>query len=34
MPADVAEAVCYLSSQAAAGVTGEDLNVNAGVVMY
>jgi len=34
MPEDVADAVCYLSSPAAAAVTGEDLNVNAGVVMY
>jgi NAD(P)-dependent dehydrogenase (short-subunit alcohol dehydrogenase family) len=31
---DVADAVAYLSSDAAAAVTGEDLNVNAGVVMY
>jgi NAD(P)-dependent dehydrogenase (short-subunit alcohol dehydrogenase family) len=32
--ADVADAVGYLTSDAAAAVTGEDLNVNAGVVMY
>jgi NAD(P)-dependent dehydrogenase (short-subunit alcohol dehydrogenase family) len=32
--ADVADAVSYLTSDAAAGVTGTDLNVNAGVVMY
>lgn len=32
--ADVAAAVSYLTSDAAAGVTGADLNVNAGVVMY
>ena len=32
--ADVADAVRYLTSDAAAAVTGEDLNVNAGVVMY
>ncbi len=32
--ADVADAVAYLTSDAAAAVTGEDLNVNAGVVMY
>lgn len=31
---DVADAVLYLSSDSAAAVTGEDLNVNAGVVMY
>jgi len=33
-PDDVAQAVRYLTSPAAAAVTGEDLNVNAGVVMY
>jgi NAD(P)-dependent dehydrogenase (short-subunit alcohol dehydrogenase family) len=31
---DVADAVLYLTSEQAAAVTGEDLNVNAGVVMY
>lgn len=31
---DVADAVRHLTSDAAAAVTGEDLNVNAGVVMY
>jgi len=31
---DVADAVAYLTSDAAAGITGTDLNVNAGVVMY
>jgi NAD(P)-dependent dehydrogenase (short-subunit alcohol dehydrogenase family) len=31
---DVADAVAYLTSDLAAGVTGADLNVNAGVVMY
>ena len=32
--ADVAAACAFLSSDAAASITGEDLNVNAGVVMY
>lgn len=32
--ADVADAVAWLTSGAAGAVTGEDLNVNAGVVMY
>ncbi len=31
---DVADAVAYLTSDGAAGITGADLNVNAGVVMY
>ncbi|PSP76215.1 NAD(P)-dependent oxidoreductase [Halobacteriales archaeon QS_3_64_16] len=33
-PEDVADAVLYLCSDRAARVTGEDLNVSAGVVMY
>lgn len=33
-PEDVAAACAYLASDAAASVTGEDLNVTAGVVMY
>jgi NAD(P)-dependent dehydrogenase (short-subunit alcohol dehydrogenase family) len=33
-PEDVADAVLYLCSDRAAHVTGEDLNVSAGVVMY
>ena len=33
-PKDVAEAVAFLASDAAASVTGEDLNVSAGMVMY
>lgn len=33
-PTDVANAVVYLLSDAAAGITGEDLNVTAGMVMY
>jgi NAD(P)-dependent dehydrogenase (short-subunit alcohol dehydrogenase family) len=33
-PEDVARAVVYLASDAAGGVTGADLNVNSGVVMY
>lgn len=31
---EVADACTFLSSDAAASITGEDLNVNAGVVMY
>jgi len=31
---EVAAACSYLASAAAASVTGEDLNVTAGVVMY
>lgn len=31
---DVAEAVLFLSGERAAGITGEDLNVSAGFVMY
>jgi NAD(P)-dependent dehydrogenase (short-subunit alcohol dehydrogenase family) len=33
-PEDVAEAVVFLASDAAASVTGEDLNVTAGMAMY
>lgn len=33
-PADIADAAIYLASDRAAAVTGADLNVNAGVVMY
>ena len=33
-PQDVAAAVVFLASDAAASITGEDLNVSAGVVMY
>ncbi len=33
-PQDVADAAVYLASDRAAGITGADLNVNAGVVMY
>ena len=31
---EIADACTFLSSDAAASITGEDLNVNAGVVMY
>ena len=31
---DVAETVRFLASGAAAGITGEDVNVSAGAVMY
>jgi enoyl-[acyl-carrier-protein] reductase (NADH) len=31
---DVAHAVAFLASDRAAGITGEDLNVSAGLVMY
>jgi NAD(P)-dependent dehydrogenase (short-subunit alcohol dehydrogenase family) len=33
-PQDVAAAVVFLASERAAGITGVDFNVNAGVVMY
>jgi NAD(P)-dependent dehydrogenase (short-subunit alcohol dehydrogenase family) len=33
-PYDIADAAVYLASEQAAGITGADLNVNAGVVMY
>jgi len=33
-PDDIADAAVYLASDQAAGITGADLNVNAGVVMY
>jgi NAD(P)-dependent dehydrogenase (short-subunit alcohol dehydrogenase family) len=33
-PADVANAVVFLGSDASAGITGADLNVSAGLVMY
>lgn len=33
-PGDVARAVAFLASPDAAGITGADLNVNSGVVMY
>jgi NAD(P)-dependent dehydrogenase (short-subunit alcohol dehydrogenase family) len=33
-PHDVATAVAFLTSDGAAGITGADLNVNSGVVMY
>jgi NAD(P)-dependent dehydrogenase (short-subunit alcohol dehydrogenase family) len=33
-PEDVARAAVFLASDAAAGITGADINVNAGVVMY
>ena len=33
-PQDVAEAVAFLASPRAAAITGEDLNVSAGLVMY
>jgi NAD(P)-dependent dehydrogenase (short-subunit alcohol dehydrogenase family) len=33
-PADVARTVAFLTSEAAAGITGADINVNSGVVMY
>lgn len=33
-PEDVAAAAVYLVSEGAAGITGADINVNAGVVMY
>jgi NAD(P)-dependent dehydrogenase (short-subunit alcohol dehydrogenase family) len=33
-PIDVARTVAFLTSEASAGITGADLNVNSGVVMY
>lgn len=33
-PADVARTVAFLTSEASAGITGADINVNSGVVMY
>lgn len=33
-PADVARTVAFLTSESSAGITGADLNVNSGVVMY
>jgi NAD(P)-dependent dehydrogenase (short-subunit alcohol dehydrogenase family) len=33
-PGDVARTVAFLTSEAAAGITGADLNVNSGAVMY
>jgi len=33
-PEDVARAAVFLASDAASGITGADLNVNSGVVMY
>lgn len=33
-PAEVAAAVVFLASEAASGITGADINVNAGAVMY
>lgn len=33
-PVDVAKAAVFLASEAATGITGADLNVNSGVVMY
>jgi NAD(P)-dependent dehydrogenase (short-subunit alcohol dehydrogenase family) len=33
-PSEVAAAAVFLASEAASGITGADLNVNAGVVMY
>jgi enoyl-[acyl-carrier-protein] reductase (NADH) len=30
----VARTVAFLTSEAAAGITGADINVNSGVVMY
>jgi NAD(P)-dependent dehydrogenase (short-subunit alcohol dehydrogenase family) len=33
-PQDVADAVAFLASPRAAAITGEDLNVSAGLVMY
>jgi NAD(P)-dependent dehydrogenase (short-subunit alcohol dehydrogenase family) len=33
-PEDVARTAVFLASDAAAGITGADINVNAGVVMY
>jgi NAD(P)-dependent dehydrogenase (short-subunit alcohol dehydrogenase family) len=33
-PADVARTVAFLTSEASSGITGADINVNSGVVMY
>jgi NAD(P)-dependent dehydrogenase (short-subunit alcohol dehydrogenase family) len=33
-PSDVATTVAFLTSKGAAGITGADINVNSGVVMY
>jgi len=33
-PEDVARAAVFLASDEASGITGADLNVNSGVVMY
>ncbi|HEU5113957.1 MAG TPA: SDR family NAD(P)-dependent oxidoreductase, partial [Acidimicrobiia bacterium] len=33
-PSDVARTVAFLTSESSAGITGADLNVNSGVVMY
>ena len=33
-PDDIASAAVYLASEEAASITGEDMNVSAGVVMY
>ena len=33
-PGDVAEAAVFLASDKAVSITGEDLNVSAGTVMY
>ena len=33
-PGDIADAVVFLASDKAASITGEDLNVSAGTVMY
>jgi NAD(P)-dependent dehydrogenase (short-subunit alcohol dehydrogenase family) len=33
-PEDVARTAVFLASDAAAGITGADVNVNSGVVMY
>ena len=33
-PGEIAAAAVFLASEAASGITGADLNVNAGVVMY
>jgi 3-oxoacyl-[acyl-carrier protein] reductase len=33
-PEEIAEAVAFLSSQAAAYITGQTLHINGGMVMY
>lgn len=33
-PADVAAVVAFLAGDGAAAITGEDVNVSAGIVMY